>query len=247
MLRFVARCCCGWVTSLCWPPATADAQRGEFIEGLFRTIAEAQLERERAKQAERRRQETAKKAAESGGRDPYEVQLPSGFGRGGSLQGNPSTRNPSPSQRPPVGLNPNLRTPNQRSSHRSINVRSREAAEFVGTLVKFNTGLDSLFTICELTRHGNSACGRCCPKPMRLRPSLRRCWGNVTDFRHSVQSSILTGNSTLGGANFRLSSDRPARSASSAGARSVSATSCVRRWPSNSESSLSWIDVRFAT
>ena len=144
MSRFVRPLILCLAALILWPATKADAQRGEFIEGLFRTIAEAQLERERAKQAERRRQEAEKKAVESAARDPYEVQLPSGFGRGGNGSGRASDRNSPQTQRPPVGLNPNLLPPNQTSSRRSINVRSREAAEFVGTLVKFNTGLDSL-------------------------------------------------------------------------------------------------------
>ena len=81
------------------PTSSAVAQRGELIEGLFRTIAEAQLERERMKQAERQRQ-----AVEVCSR--------------------------------PLETSPTLVGP--------VNLRSREAAEFVGNLARFQADFDLL-------------------------------------------------------------------------------------------------------
>lgn len=130
------------IASLLWPTTSALAQRGELIEGLFRTIAEAQLQKEREKRAERARQEAEKKAAESRPKDPYQVQLPSGLRPNGTSVNKPAIQNPPLTRRPPnlpAGLNPNLRAPSG-----SINVRSREAAEFAGNLVKFNSGLNAL-------------------------------------------------------------------------------------------------------
>tara|TARA_R110002049_G_scaffold72490_6_gene187426 strand:- start:126303 stop:128153 length:1851 start_codon:yes stop_codon:yes gene_type:complete len=145
------------ITIFLWPARPSQAQRGEFIEGLFRTIAEAQLERERDKRAaEQRERKADNQAAGSRTKDPYEVRLPSGFDRGGRPPATPPVPTPPQSQRPfdsATPLNPNLRPPGPRDPtgarapagpRGSINVRSREAAEFAGNLVQFNSNMESL-------------------------------------------------------------------------------------------------------
>ena len=102
------------------PCNRVSAQRGQLIEGLFRTLAETQIERERQKRAEAER--LAREQAETPpSKNPYEVHLPSGFGT------KPTFNRPAPNSTPQV--NPNTI---------SINVRSREAAEYAANLVKFN-------------------------------------------------------------------------------------------------------------
>ncbi len=114
--------------------ATAQQRRGQLVESLFRTLAEAQLEREQQKRLEAAAQ--AKLQAELAERpqpkDPYEVKLPSGFGA-------PAANRPSVTVSPPTGR---------------INVRSREAADYAQNLVRFDQQIGPL--IAELrTAAGN--------------------------------------------------------------------------------------------
>ena len=107
-------------------PSRCQAQNGQLIEGLFRTLAESHLERERRKrlEAEEQAREEAERRATDRTRDPYEVKLPSGFGS-------------SPPGRTPGGPPP--RGPNEiEQGARRINVRSKQAADYVTSLVQFN-------------------------------------------------------------------------------------------------------------
>lgn len=110
--------------TLAWPALPAHAQRGQFIEGLFRTIAEAQLERE-----QRKRLEAEQAAAQA--QD--------------SQQDRTIQRVPVPAATVPPGNRPDAAG----SIHRdrppqAINVRSRAAAEFAQNLVNFNSAIDPL-------------------------------------------------------------------------------------------------------
>lgn len=98
--------------SMLIPATPARAQRGQLIEDLFRTISEAQLERE-----QRKRMEAAEKATQ-----PPVVVPP---------------KRPQQVPVPQTGIFP---APNldRRGAAPSINVRSREAAEFAQHLVNFN-------------------------------------------------------------------------------------------------------------
>lgn len=106
------------------PNRPAQAQRGQLIEGLFRSLAEQQMQREQQKrlEAEKRakmQQAEAAKRKQQPKKDPYEVKLPSGFGTKPAPRVTDARRPADPR---------NL----------SINVRSREAADYAGNLVKFN-------------------------------------------------------------------------------------------------------------
>ncbi|MEM6471919.1 MAG: hypothetical protein AAF802_20335 [Planctomycetota bacterium] len=115
----------------------AHAQNGQLIEGLFRTWVNSQTEKDR-----RKRLEAEARILEAGrqrtmlpptGRDPYEVQLPSGFGAGnrGIVAG--------------VGV---PTRPNE------INVRSRVVADYAQRLVSFSGEYDRL--LAELKRSSSS-------------------------------------------------------------------------------------------
>ena len=97
------------------------AQNGQLIEGLFKTWANTQLEKERMKRAEaeqRRRDADARRAQQptQPPASPYELNLPSGFGQ--------------PAPRPQANSRP---TPQPRQ----INVRSREVADYARQLGGF--------------------------------------------------------------------------------------------------------------
>ena len=101
--------------------SSVQAQNGQLIEGLFKTWANAQLEKERMKraEAEQRRREAEARRNQGGGAppaSPYELNLPSGFGQ--------------PTPRPQANNRP---TPQPRQ----INVRSREVANYARELSGF--------------------------------------------------------------------------------------------------------------
>ena len=122
--------------TLLMPFGHATAQNGRLIEGLFRTLAEQQIEKERLKRAAAKKRPPALQPPGYSGlkpsKDPYEVRLPSGFGP----VLNPNLK-PLPNKQPRVTL-----TPGKTSG--AINVRSREAAAYVKNLVALNTSLDQL-------------------------------------------------------------------------------------------------------
>ncbi len=137
------------------------AQQGGFIEDLFRRVAESQLQREQSKRAEAERQANVPVPQPSESRD---VQVPASiFPRGplgpatppaGRTIDRPIPPNPpqQPDRRPPVdprnNLNPsqpNRTQPNANPNNsETITVRSREAAEFVENLARFNRSIDPL-------------------------------------------------------------------------------------------------------
>ncbi len=108
--------------TLILPPTPARAQRGELIEGLFRTIAEAQLEREKQKRLEA---ELAARQQNNPGQGQVQPVPVPGSIRPPSRRGQPANINRN---QPPA----------------SINVRSREAAEFAQNLVNFSGSIDPL-------------------------------------------------------------------------------------------------------
>lgn len=119
-------------------PGSAPAQDGRFIEGLFRTIAEAQSEHEQRKRAEleRRQEDERRRAAEEARRRPNKL---------------PSPGNSGVIARPPVGVpnrippgGSNVPTHSRHGGQTSISVQSAEAAEFVEQLVAFNGAVDHL-------------------------------------------------------------------------------------------------------
>ncbi|NNE01263.1 MAG: hypothetical protein HKN47_28450 [Pirellulaceae bacterium] len=125
------------------PAPTATAQNGRLIEGLFRTLAEQQIEKERAKRAAEQNRPPAlqpnQPAHVDHGKDPYEVRLPSGFeNRGGHAHTPPTQPN-----------RPNVNPPRAGGSN-SISVRSREAADYAKQLVSFNNTIAPL--VVELRR-----------------------------------------------------------------------------------------------
>ncbi|MEO1526467.1 MAG: hypothetical protein AAFX06_13605 [Planctomycetota bacterium] len=108
--------------------STARAQNGQLIEGLFKTWANSQLEKERMKRAEaeqRRREAEARRREESNRppANPYELNLPSGFGQ--------------PAPRPQTNTQPAPRP-------RQINVRSREVADYARQLSGFASNYGQL-------------------------------------------------------------------------------------------------------
>ncbi len=143
----------------------AIAQDGRFLEGLFRTIADAQLEREQRKriELERRQEEEARKAAEEARRNPTPSSRPSSTrptnGRPTNSiptqSGRSNSGQPSVIARPPLGgsFSPGVQ-PGSRHGEKhggiggpmSINVRSKAAAEFVQQLVDLNATVDRLAT-----------------------------------------------------------------------------------------------------
>lgn len=123
------------------PQAPVQAQRGELIEGLFRTIAEAQLERERRKRAEAERAAVQPRLPDRN----QELNLPPSF----------------------VGPN---RRPNQTPS---INVRSREAAEFARNLVQFNASILPMVTDLRSGAAQNPALRALLPDAYRISADTR--------------------------------------------------------------------------
>ncbi len=139
------------VVSVLIPHFSAHAQRGQLIEGLFRTIAEAQLERETRKRLE------AERAA---------TQTP------------PLDRTRSELNLPP-GLFPGNQPPGNRPG--SINVRSREAALFAQDLVNFSAGIDPLVEDLRSGATRNPAIRALLPEAYQVsadtRALIRRCDG----------------------------------------------------------------------
>lgn len=103
------------------PSNHASAQRGELIEGLFRTIAEAQMERDKRKRAE------AELAARQSTRPPQ-----------GELKPVPV---PGPNANRRSGATGTIKREPRAGA---INVRSREAAEFAQNLVSFNRSIEPM-------------------------------------------------------------------------------------------------------
>ena len=128
-----------------------------MIEGLFRTLAETQLEKERQKriEAERRAQELAE-AEKSRTKDPYQVRLPSGFGQ-------PNRPAAQPAQ-PPRNM--------------SINVRSRDVAQYAENLVKFNQQIVPLVNDLRTVSARNSA----------IRGLMPEAYGVMADTRAILKS-----------------------------------------------------------
>ena len=121
----------------------AVAQNGRLIEGLFRTLAEQQLEKEVKKRAASQKRPPALRPPGQStfkpSKDPYQVQLPSGFG------GRPPARPTQPRLQPSSGQ--------PAGGASSISVHSREASEYAQRLVAFNRNIDPL--IGQLRRAAN--------------------------------------------------------------------------------------------
>lgn len=159
------------------PPSSVEAQNGQLIEGLFRTLAETQLERERQKrlEAEQRAKQEAQARAAGTARDPYQVKLPSGFG---VPQPTPPRNQPSrvPGNRVPGNAPDSFLPPME-----SISVRSPEAAEYANELVRFNQTIDPLIHELRGAASRNSAIRALMPETYEIAASgrtlLRRCDG----------------------------------------------------------------------
>ncbi len=134
------------------PGTPARAQRGALIEDLFRTIAEAQLEREQRKRLE---------AEESARNPPVSPQ--------GDLQKVPVPRG----QVPPSDV--------RASRPPSISVRSREAAQFAQNLVNFNGAIDPLVSELRANAGRNAAVRGLLPQAYQVaadtRTLIQRCDG----------------------------------------------------------------------
>ena len=132
----------------------AEAQRGQLIEDLFRTIADAQLEREQRKRIEAERQARKPPLGTPGGIRPVPTQRP------GQIQ--------------PIDLGRNQRS-------QSINVRSREAAEFAQHLVNFNGAIAPLVQEMRSGAAANAAIRGLLPDAYQVaadtRALLQRCDG----------------------------------------------------------------------
>lgn len=155
------------LTAATFPPQQVRAQNGELIEGLFRTWAGAQVEKERRKRAEaeaRAREAERRRAAELNlpGRDPYEVQLPSGFspGPGRVVPGGSSLGGPVIGGLPPLGQT------TQRP--RQINVRSRAVADYAQRLVTFSGDYDRLLAELRRTSANNAHVRALLPKALEV-------------------------------------------------------------------------------
>ena len=133
------------------PLREATAQRGQLIEGLFRTLAESHLEREKAQRAEAEARARARSKATNTrpANNPYQVKLPSGFG-------GPSPRQPGPTIVP------------SRPRSGSINVRSQEAAAFAKQLVGFNTQIGPLVADLKASAARNTAIRGVLPEVYRV-------------------------------------------------------------------------------
>ena len=155
------------------PAADANAQNGRLIESLFKTLAETQLEKERIKRDEAKKRPPVLLPPSQGGlkpsKDPFKVQLPSGFGQPGRVPVVKPSVTTRPSTRPVV--KPIIKPPAKVST--SINVRSREAAEYARQLVSFNSTIDPL--IAELRRSTT--------KHPELRPLLPEAYQIAADGR----------------------------------------------------------------
>ncbi len=144
------------------PPASA--QRGEFIEGLFRTIAEAQVEREQ------RRDLPADPRVDPRYRNTNDPRvLP-----------NTNLPNTGPTRNVPVAPSSAAGNPNviSRAQVPSINVRSREAADFAQELVDFYVTVDGLVGELRTATTQNA----------NLRPLLPSAYQISADSRTVIQS-----------------------------------------------------------
>ncbi len=154
------RCCCPLLLfvplTLMVPDSPAQAQRGQFIEDLFRTIADAQLEREQRKRIEADESAVRPTTPPPGG--VQQVRVP----RHDNVP--PGVRQP---QRPPT-----------------INVRSREAAEFAQNLVDFDGAIAPLVQELRNGSAGNTAIRGLLPEAYQVaadsRALLQRCDGLVS-------------------------------------------------------------------
>lgn len=137
--------------------ANANAQNGRLIEDLFRTFAEAKIEKERQKRAQAQKRPPVLlppgQSTITPSKDPYEVRLPPGFG-------SPSR----PNRVPGTQATPNLG---------SINVRSAQARDYAQQLAGFNT------TIAPLINDLRGAAGR----HPQLRPLLPEIYQIAADGR----------------------------------------------------------------
>jgi hypothetical protein len=142
------------------PPTPAQAQRGELIEGLFRTIAEANLQREQRKRLEAEQAARKPSLPPQGNLQP--VPIPSSIRPPSHRPGQPASihRNKSPS---------------------SINVRSKAAAEFAQNLVNFNGSIDPLVRELRTNAPQNPAIRAILPEAYQVaadsRALLQRCDG----------------------------------------------------------------------
>ena len=136
------------VSLLLGDPSRATAQNGRLIEDLFRTWAGSQLEKERQKRAEAEARAAAEtRRVEPRRQDPYRVELPSGFGRPTRL----------PDSRIPEGRRPPDRPSVTAAPTAPINVRSREAADYAGQLVRFSQDYHQLIDELRGLAHSNAS------------------------------------------------------------------------------------------
>ncbi len=133
-------------------PQTGWAQRGELIESLFRTIAEAQLEREQQKERSTRPQQPPP-------RPPGNAARPTNV---------PIAPSPLPNGNPTIA----------RAQVPTINVRSREAADFAQQLVDFYVTMERL--VVDLREHS--------ARNPNLRPLLPQAYRISADARTLIQS-----------------------------------------------------------
>lgn len=159
--------------SLLWPSMPAQAQRGQLIEDLFRTIAESQLEREQRKRAEA---EAELRRQPPPNRKPQIQPVP--------VPGSIFPRNPGPGSLTPV--NPDRSRPNSQGNRGpgSINVRSREAAEFANNIVAFNREIDPLLRDLRGGANQNPGLRELIPEAYQIsadsRALIQRCDGLST-------------------------------------------------------------------
>ena len=135
------------------PLPSAIGQRGEFIEGLFRTLSEAQAERQRLEQQQR--------VPPAGPANPY--GNPSG---GTKTRSAPITISPS--------NQPRFTTQNQRrASVPSIKVQTRQAADFAGELVDFYLTVDQLADQMQTESSRNLSLRSLLPETYRVEADAR--------------------------------------------------------------------------
>jgi hypothetical protein len=153
------------------PTAPAYAQRGQLIEDLFRTIAEAQLEREKLKRAEA--------AAQANAPVPPDNLQPV------PVPGSIFPTNPGGQVAP---VNPDRSRPHGSvlgdPRGGAINVRSREAAEFANNLVTFSEAIDPLVRDMRGAAAQNAGIRELMPEAFQVatdaRALLQRCDGLST-------------------------------------------------------------------
>lgn len=148
-------------------PRPVAAQDGQLIEGLFRTWAATQAEKERRKAAEAearlqeaRRVEQAARPAGNALPNPYEVRLPSGF----------RTAKPGNSITGPA-------TP--RPGGRQINVRSQAAADYASQLIQFDSDYDRLLRELRQASAGSTAIRSVLPAAYEVSASSDQILGRL--------------------------------------------------------------------